>query len=152
MLTSLINGYVSQFYSFAYSLIPDELQSQQLVIDGITAYLVSNKCKLANDSLVTDDSFKFDLKLKMLTIIFKIGVRRDSHFKTSEFLKDKNEFGKFDLFYSFSIKKRALLYLRTHTNLSIDAFCIVVNSSKVDVLQDLSVLKKHLEDSIYEGI
>ena len=152
MLTSLINGYVSQFYSFAYSLIPDELQAQQLVIDAISASLLSNKDRYSRELLVIDSNIKLQIKLEILLMIYKIGFRRDTHFKTNQFIKDRGENGRFDLFYTFSVKKRGLLHLRTHLDLSIDAIAKVVSSSKVDVLKDLSVLKVHLEDNIYESI
>jgi len=126
-LTTIINGHVLKFYPFAYSLIPDELQAQQLVIDAVAAYLVSIK----------DESFERlnlnSVPINILAFLYQLGMRRSCHIERSNLIDgDRATF-----FYSKPIIERAILYLKTHLKYSPSEISSIVGIPITDVVQQI---------------
>ena len=43
LLRSVTNNLLTNFYTFSFSILPDELQAEQLIIDSYSVFLVRHK-------------------------------------------------------------------------------------------------------------
>ena len=110
--TLLTNSQLSKLYSFAYAIIPDELQAEQIIIDAYSVFLVREKKFI--------EGLEYDLKSKlaktkikkfiytnMIGDIFKLGVKRATQLKESTGSPDE-----FEKFYQLDPTSRAVVYLK----------------------------------------
>lgn len=110
-------------YSFAYSLLPDELMATQLLIDTVTKIVVElrDEYELNIEGTEVEISSK-ELELKFLRNLYSLSTIRFEHFKNSAQLShfdhsDKKAKKKSGLFF-LDIKERAALVLKDKLGLS----------------------------------
>ena len=99
---------LDQFYQLAYSLLPDELEAEQLVIDSVSGFIVKERKWLSKLEMSegADTVYKRQFFQKVVLHLYGLGQKRVVHFK----------FDKAGPFYQLPIKTRAILTLRYHMN------------------------------------
>lgn len=116
-LSSLVDSLIPSLYGFAYALIPDELQAEQLVVDAYSVFMIREKQELSLIHLESENkeraAAKKFIQLELLSDIFDLGKKRSSQLKPIlEKVKEHKEF------YSLEIIERAVLYAKERLHLS----------------------------------
>lgn len=113
-------------------LVPDDLQASQIVIDGVTAFVVAEKEWL--QCMEVDVEEKMDLALLKKDIyklvcksIYQIGCKRSTQIPT-----EKNQ----DLF-SLDVATRTMIYLKYKTDFTFEETLEIVNLAKPTALAKL---------------
>ena len=130
---SLLKEYIltlrTDLFSFAYVIIPDDLQAQQLVVDSVGVVLADN-ISLVEDFFDDNrkglaDDFVLNTKLKLLFFkqLYLIGVKRIE--QLGQNLNNFETDGDFSRFYMMSSVDRALIYLKEKTSFCIDDILII---------------------------
>jgi hypothetical protein len=133
-LLSIIQTQLSRLYSFAFVVIPDELQASQLLIDGITQYLVKNKSTLMDitDENYEDESFQKKLKKAVLKdcllSIYSIGSKRTKHLMGSP--TDRTE----AFYLKMDCETRAVAFLKYKWHFSVDEIQISLGMEKTEII------------------
>jgi len=85
-IQKIIQQQSSDLYSFAYILIPDDLQASQLLIDGVQSFLVQKNLfleKMLQAKVRTSPIFSEEIKMNILKIIYEISRKRYQQLKMS---------------------------------------------------------------------
>lgn len=103
-----------KLYQMAYCLIPDDLQAEQLVIDGVNAFLLKEQkwvAQLTQQEVdrVQVNHIRRQLLKKILKLQFEIGQRRSFQLIDQYRTYIPAEFKKF---YDLDVKVRAVMTLR----------------------------------------
>lgn len=127
-----------QLYAFAFTLVPDELVAQQLVVDAVAADVFA-------DPIIDEHDIDYDLvTLKLYKRIFEIGKKREAHMgmttlTASEILT----------FFRLPIELRACLYLSKRESLDEEEVSYILGTSsqligayKVRALEELLAFNK----------
>lgn len=128
-----------KIYSLAYSLLPDDLQAEQLVIDSISAYMLKEKKWIQNKEVDLRNKKEVGLVRK---IIFKsvvrymseIGIRRAIQLSEQMRLEVPEQFARF---YSLDPKVRLVLRLRYDNHFSADEIADILEAPRFDIIEKL---------------
>lgn len=123
-----------ELYSFAYILIPDDLQASQLIIDSIANMLLEKKImfdRLLNQNDKTESDLQ-EIKLHILKAIFNIAEKRFHQIKSSVDLVN------LDPFYHLDFEERALVYLKHRQKINNDLICFVAGIGHDELVATLS--------------
>lgn len=127
---------VSQdLYSFAFVLLPDDLQANQLMIDAVSTILIKNKSMMERFSHLEEDEFKNNqilLERLLLKTIFDLAKRRYEQLKVS-----LSEIEESTEFYHLTIEERACLYLKDKRSHSLEVIEFALNLDKKEILSKL---------------
>lgn len=143
-----ITGFSNELYPFAHALIPEELQAQQLVVDGIAFLFADKECKLRLFDLleVTEHEFVnkefFDLKKVSIRVIYALAKKRFSQLEAG---LDVNQFG---VFYRLGPSARAAMFLKYKFGLDADELGEILSLSKIEVMTLLHESRAHMNDFI----
>jgi len=135
------------FFSFAYSLLSDDLQAQQVVIDAI--YVLNlKKSDLVEDLLASKEkSSQVDILAQInkfiLSQIFSISQKRIIHLKNSIALDDN-----FLAFYNMNTAKRALLFLKYKTQTTFSDIAEIIGVNEFELMGLLSTAHKNLIENL----
>ena len=103
-----------QIFPFAYSLIYDELQAQQLIIDAISLYVARDTDALEDYCAIEDFNSKelrwFEISKEIYRIVFQIARKRFDQVRSSLDYDDQHA-----SFYSLSVVQRGVLFLKYQT-------------------------------------
>lgn len=133
-------------YSYAYVLIPDDLQAGQLIFDSITAYLISRKDNL--DTLFTSKSKDLSnelipLKKELLKLVYDLAKKRFHQLKLSIDIKENLEG-----FYSLDFDEKSCLFLKDKAKYSVDDIATITNKSRNEVLANLYSARVKMIDKV----
>lgn len=110
-------------------LVPDDLQASQIVIDGVTAFVTSEKEWL--HCMDVDGTEKMDLALLKRDIyklvcksLYQIGSKRSAQIPN---LKNQD-------FFSLDLSTRTLIYLKYKTDFTFEEILEIVNLAKPQAL------------------
>jgi len=105
---AFISPLLEQLYQFSHALLPDDLEAEQLVIDGVNGFIIKEKKWLSrfevdeeNEGRVRRIFFQ-----KIIHHIYDLAQKRSMHFKS-----DKS-----DAFYELPLRNRAIMILRYQMN------------------------------------
>lgn len=136
----LLQPLTDKLYRLAYNLIPDDLQSEQLVIDALNAYLIKEKKHILAASELAVLSKK-DIQLQRryyLKGIFRymseIGVRRSSQ------LMDQMKYNRpseFQVFYGLEPKVRLAITLRYDFQFTVEEIEDITGMPRYEVIEKL---------------
>lgn len=124
----------------ATSLLPDDLQAEQLVIDSLNAYLIKEKTKILAarefDSLSKKDiqiqrRFYFKGLLKYMS---EIGVRRASQLADQMKLAQPTNF---QPFYALAPQVRLVISLRYDFQFTVDEIEDITGMARYEVIEKL---------------
>lgn len=101
---SLLTPLLDQLYQFSYVLLAEELEAEQLVIDGVNGFIIKEKKWLTQSQLEEEDEGKFRRLLfqKIINHIYALAIKRSVNFKM-----DKDQ-----TFYQLPLRNRAIMCLR----------------------------------------
>jgi DNA-directed RNA polymerase specialized sigma24 family protein len=135
----LVQPLTEKLYQFAYSLIPDDLQAEQLVIDAVNAYLLKEKkwitareVDLANKKstqILRKTVFKSVLKY-----MADIGQRRA--LQLTEQMRLTRPAG-YDAFYNLDPKVRMTLRLRYEAQFSVEDITEILQIPRYEVIEKI---------------
>lgn len=120
-------------------MIPDDLQAEQLVIDGLNAFLLNEQKEIINREVDLQDKKDFQILGRkyfkgILGHIASIGVRRSSQLTQQMRLSVPDSY---HAFFSLDSKIRAATYLRYMAQLSVDEIEDILQIPRFEVIEKL---------------
>ncbi len=150
----LVQPLTEKLYRFAYTLIPDDLQAEQLVIDGLNAYLLKERKSIMRREL--DLSSKKETQLArrilykgILRYVCDIGARRST--QIHEHVK-KNLPKEYTSFYSLDPKVRFVISLRYEAQFSVDEIEEIVQMPRYEVIEKIHNGRFLLLNDLNKGV
>lgn len=157
-LQKYIQNLSPEFYSFAYVLIPDDLQASQLMIDCVQSFLIQKKTlidKMGTSKNKILRNLLDETKLNLLKIVFDLSRKRYQQLKMS--LRDVEQGGGF---FALEFDEKAVLYLKEKAGLDLDGIEFITSKTRSEVLSHLyaarikmseHVSRKLFQDEIASG-
>jgi hypothetical protein len=135
------------FFGFAYSLLSDDLQAQQAVIDSVYVMTIKRtdlleKLYLDIEKKIQDDA-KVQIKKYVLMQIFNICQKRITHLKSS-ILQDET----YPAFYRMSFNNRAILYLKYKAQIAFSEISEIIGVNEFELMGLLSSAQKNLVENL----
>lgn len=135
----LITPLTDKLYRLAFCLIPDDLQAEQLVIDGLNAYLLKERKTIMKKEV--DLSSKKDAQI-MRRIFFKgilrylshIGIIRSSQLGEQMKLNQPKDYAPF---YSLEPKVRLIISLRYEAQFTVEEIEEIVQLPRYEVIEKI---------------
>jgi hypothetical protein len=127
-------------YSFAYVLIPDDLQATQLIIDCVQSFLIQKTILI--DKLLqakngeAQNALLDEARLHLQKIIFEIAKKRYQQLKVS-FQDVESEIG----FFSLEFEEKAVLYLKEKIGHDLEIVEMITALSQSEILANLYVAR-----------
>jgi hypothetical protein len=143
-LEPLISSLLPKFFSFAFSLIPDELQAEQMVIDAYSVFLIREKDfieELEYDpkSKREKSRFKKYLLKNLVADVYKLGIKRSSQLRH---LNRENI--DYQAYYQIEISQRAVIFMKDVLGFSIEDIQEILNMKKYQVIERLYNARNNL--------
>jgi hypothetical protein len=135
----LVKPLTDKLYRFSYSLIPDDLQAEQLVIDALNAYLLKENKSILNRQVDLDDKKEVAQVRRMifkglLGYLCEIGNRRS--FQMMDQLRSAVP-PEFKTFYALEPKVRMALGLRYDHQFTVEEIEQVLHMARYEVIEKL---------------
>lgn len=135
----LVSPLSSKLYRFAYNIIPDDLQAEQLVIDGLNAYLVKEKKNILQKDWDPEEKKNLQLIRRfyfkgIISYMSEIGARRSAQLTEQMRLSRPTEF---KAFYSLEPKARIVLSLRYDFQFSVAEIEDILKAPRYEVIEKL---------------
>jgi DNA-directed RNA polymerase specialized sigma24 family protein len=128
-----------RLYRYAYTLIPDDLQAEQLVVDGFNAFLLRERKKILIKDFKSED--KKDLTIlrrsflkAILRNICDIGFRRSVHLLEQVKKMSPDEYHPF---FSLEPKVRFTIALRYEAQFSVEEIEEIIQLPRYEVIEKL---------------
>jgi hypothetical protein len=142
-----LHHYHPELFSFAFSLVPDDLQAEQIVIDSVANVLVSEKDfiqELLDQPFLVENSKRNNDELfkKLLHAAYMLGEKR--FYQIGDSLQTSEKKRSFAAFYRLCVLDKAVLYLNYKLNFKAEDIAIVTGGSKLDVIPMLDAAKFEL--------
>ncbi|MBC7537826.1 MAG: hypothetical protein H7281_03335 [Bacteriovorax sp.] len=134
-LQKYIQNLSPELYSFAYVLIPDDLQASQLMIDCVQSFLIQKKVLVEKMGLTKNKIVKNlleETKLNLKKIVYELSRKRYQQLKIS--LSDVEANGGF---FSLDFDEKAILYLKEKAALDLDRIEFITSNTRSEVLAHL---------------
>lgn len=135
----LVQPLTEKLYQYAFALIPDDLQAEQLVIDSMNALLIKEKKALLRKELVITQKKEvgvyrrivFKALLKHLTAI---GIRRSLQLADQVKQSRPQEFA---AYYALDPKVRVVLRMRYESLFSVEEITDILQVPRYEVIEKL---------------
>ena len=130
-----IQNLSTDLYSFAFILIPDDLQATQLMIDSVGAFMIKNKnliekWKNANQELL--DIQSEDIRIHLYKLMYDLSKKRYGQLRLS-FKDIEDNSG----FFSMAFDDKAVLFLQEKTDFSLELIEFILCKTRGEVLAHL---------------
>ncbi|MGZ3786999.1 MAG: hypothetical protein ACXVLQ_00670 [Bacteriovorax sp.] len=133
-LQKFIQNLSPDLYSFAYVLIPDDLQASQLMIDSVQAFLIQRK-PLVEKMALTKNKIVRNLldetKFHLLKAVFELSKKRYQQLKMS--LSEVEQGG----FFSLDFDEKAVLYLKDKAHFELEQIEFITGADQVEIMSHL---------------
>jgi hypothetical protein len=135
----LLSPLIDKLYTLAFSLLPDDLQAEQLVIDSVNAYLFKEKKWINSKEIELENKKEVTLVRKMifkslLKYFSEIGFRRSAQMPE---LSRSIELNAFTEFFSLEPKARLIVRLRFEMQFSVDDIADILELPRYDVIEKI---------------
>lgn len=142
-LAPILDNLLPKLFSFAYSLIPDELQAEQMVIDAYSLFIIREKETIESYQLDPNrrgdrTKFKKFLLKCILRDILKIALKRAT--QLGQFKSEEN----FQAYYLLDISERATLFMRDVLGLELAEVQEVMQFKKHQVIEKIYNARNNL--------
>lgn len=130
-LEKFIQNRSSELYSFAFILIPDDLQATQLMIDSVSTFMIQKRSLIDkwNESLQSQLSENTnDIKINLYKAMYELAKKRYSQLKMS-FKKIEDNSG----FFSLDFDDKAVLFLKERTDFSFEIIEFILGKTRLEV-------------------
>jgi len=137
-VTKIVKTNLANFYAFAYSLVPDELQAQQIVLDSVTIILKdlnSSSNQLSSTGLLNH----------LYSILYKVSSKRHEQLKGGFFHNSE-----VPPFFKQETFERALLFLNHKLFKNEQEISLILDIKRKDIKQGLAN-SRHRIYEIYHG-
>lgn len=136
---SLLQPLTSKLYSMSYSLLPDDLQAEQLIIDSINAFLLRERTQLLKRTIDPDNKKEIQLLRRsyfksILRYMGDIGVRR-SHQLSEQMRLSRPE--NYESFFSLEPKVRFAMKLRYEAQFNVEEIEDILQIPRYEVIEKL---------------
>ena len=134
-LEILIKNLSTDLYSFAYILIPDDLQATQLMIDSVSAFIIQNKSLIdkwssTNESELVHNSS--DVKNHIYKSMYELSKKRYNQIRMSlKLIEDSSGF------FSLEFDDKVALFLKEKTDFELDVIEFILGQTRSEVLAHL---------------
>lgn len=152
-LQKFIQNLSPDLYSFAYVLIPDDLQASQLMIDCVQSFLIQKKPLIEKMSLTKNKIVKNlldEAQLHLLRIVFDLSKKRYQQLKMS--FKDVEQNGGF---FALEFEEKAVLYLKEKAGFDLNDIEFTTTSTRAEVLSHLYAARikmtEHLPYKLFQN-
>lgn len=135
----LTHPLLDKLYQFAFALIPDDLQAEQLVIDSLNAYLIKERKSILKRELdLTSKKETQILRRSVYKGILKymcdIGIRRSVQLVEQMKISRPSEYG---AFYSLEPKIRFVMSLRYEAQFTVEEIEEIVQMPRYEVIEKI---------------
>lgn len=105
---NFLSPLLDQFYQFSFALLPDELEAEQLVIDGVNGFIVKERKWLTRSEAIIEGEGKMKRVIfqKIINHIYELALKRLVNFKVQ----------REESFYQLPVRNRAIMVLRYQMN------------------------------------
>lgn len=152
-LQKFIQNLSPDLYSFAYVLIPDDLQASQLMIDCVQSFLIQKKPLIDKMSLTKNKIVKNlldEAELHLLRIVFDLSKKRYQQLKMS--FKDVEQSGGF---FALEFEEKAVLYLKEKAGFDLNDIEFITSNTRPEVLSHLYAARikmtEHLPYNLFQN-
>jgi len=150
----LVQPLTEKLYQLAYTLVPDDLQAEQLVIDGMNAYLLKEKKKILRKEVEINNKVEAQFLRKeilkgLLRYMTDIGARRAN--QLTEQMRLTRPAG-FSLFYSLEPKVRLAMRLRYEAQMTVEEIGDILQAPRYEVIEKLHNGRFLLLNDLNKGI
>jgi DNA-directed RNA polymerase specialized sigma24 family protein len=150
----LVQPLTEKFYRFAYSLMPDEFQAEQLVIDGLNAFLIKEKKHILNLEIEKMGTKETQLLRRryfkgILKYMVTIGQRRSIQLKEQLKISRPSEFS---AFYDLDPKVRSVLGLRYQAQFTVEEIEDITEMPKYEVIEKIHNGRFLLLNNLNQGM
>lgn len=145
-LEKFIQNLSPDLYSFAYILIPDDLQATQLMIDAVGVVMIEKISILEKWMLVIkekSEAINEEIKKLLFRAIFEISKKRINQLKLSLTPPEGD-----NAFFQLDFEAKAALYLKVRGELDLNAIEFVMGQSRPEVLALLSTARINLSNRV----
>lgn len=143
-----------KLYRMAYTLIPDDLQAEQLVIDSLNAYLIKEKKNILNrDVDLTDKKATQVLRRNVykgiLRFMCDIGIRRSGQLiEQMKVVRPKE----YTVYYSLEPKVRLVMTLRYEAQFTMEEIEEIVQVPRFEVIEKIHNGRFLLMNDLNRGV
>lgn len=135
----LVQPFTIKLYRFAFALLPDDLQSEQLVIDGMNAFLLKEKKRILKREVDFTRSKELQLLRRsyfkaLLRTMGEIGIRRAQ--QLSEQMKISRP-ANYETFFSLDPKIRFAIKLRYEAQFKVEEIEDILQIPRYEVIEKL---------------
>lgn len=127
-----------KLYSFAYALIPDDLQAEQLVIDSVNAYLIKERKSILARTAELKSNKAMQLARRtilksILRYMSDIGCRRAHQLQNMKMVSNTE----FSAFYNLDPEARMVLKLRYESQFTVDEVEEIMQLARYQVIEKI---------------
>lgn len=134
-LEKFIQGLSTDLYSFAFILIPDDLQATQLMIDSVAALVIQKKSLVDQWSKSSADKVlehSEEIKLHLYKTLYDLSKKRYHQLKAGlRSIEDNSGF------FALDFDDKAVLFLQERSEFSSEMIEFISSKSKTEVLAHL---------------
>jgi DNA-directed RNA polymerase specialized sigma24 family protein len=138
-LLQLLQPLTDRLYGFAYALMPDDLQAEQLVVDSLNAFLIKEKKALLKREIDLENKKESQILRRsyfkiLLRYMSEIGLRRSMQ------LADQLRQGRpeeYAPFYSLEPKVRMVMSLRYEAQFSVEEIEEITHLPRFEIIEKI---------------
>jgi DNA-directed RNA polymerase specialized sigma24 family protein len=150
----LVQPLTDKLYRFAFNLIPDDLQAEQLVVDSLNAYLLKEKKHILRKEVEIENKKELQVLRRIyfkgvLRYMGEIGVRRSTQLNEQMKMFRPEEFAPF---YSLEPKVRFVLALRYQAQFSAEEIQEIVQMPRYEVIEKIHNGRFLLMNDLNKGV
>lgn len=136
---SIVLPLTDKLYRFAYTLIPDDLQAEQLVIDGLNAYILRERKSILKKEINLESKQETQLLRRtafkgILRHMCEIGVRRSTQLIEQMKVGQPSEY---TAFYSLDPKVRTVIGLRYDAQFTVEEIEEILQMPRYEVIEKI---------------
>ena len=138
---TLIDSIIPKLYGFAFALVGDELQAEQLIVDAYTVYIMEDVNFLIGEDYIASNkthrrNYRKYLLREIIGEIYELALKRIPQLASLHSKANRNsDYMEYESFYNLNINKRALLYLKEIAQFSIDEIQEIFAIERFQVLE-----------------
>jgi hypothetical protein len=149
-LEKFIQNLSTELYSFAFILIPDDLQATQLMIDSVSSFLILKKAMINRWSSFTEKEIlenSTDIKIHLYKSMYELSKKRYGQLSMSfkDFVDNSG-------FFSLEFDDKAALFLKERTAFPLDVIEFILGQTKNEVVAHLYSARQHLIETTTKDI
>ena len=134
-LEKFIQNLSTDLYSFAFILIPDDLQATQLMIDSVSAFMIKGKSLIEKWTSASEEEIGHnseEIKIHLYKSMYELSKKRYNQLRLS-FKTIEDESG----FFSLDFDDKAVLFLQERSSFSLELIEFILGKTRGEVLAHL---------------